>query len=384
MTECTSTKTFFMTAVATVALQILPAVATAELGVTDKEILIGRSSILSGPTQASGKSLSLGGKLYFDRINTSGGVHGRKIKVVEYDDKYEPAECIKNTEKLLEEDKVFALFNYIGIPTVKAVMPLVFKSNRLFLFPRVGESFVREPFDRKVFSIKPSFSDEMETVIEELVTKRGKTRIAMLTQDDAMGGATRSGALKALHKHGIKSFVIEKTIQRNTEDNEAIYKAIADANAEAVIMGAASGSSIPFMKFVAAQKKDWILATPTVNVALMSVAQELDLHLLIALFVPDPELSKLPIADEFRKAWEKAKEPGLVPMTAFEGYVNAAVLVEGLKRTGADLTKDNFIKAMESAPINVGGIKFNFGATNHGGDGRIYLREIHKKKIIDL
>ena len=86
----------------------------AEVGVTNTEITFGQSAALSGPASALGTGMNLGILSAFEEANKAGGVHGRLLKVVSYDDKYEPDLSITNTNKLINGDKVFGLIGAVG------------------------------------------------------------------------------------------------------------------------------------------------------------------------------------------------------------------------------------------------------------------------------
>ena len=79
-------------------------------GVTDSQVLLGQSVALTGPAQQLGLDMQQGAKLYFDAVNSRGGVHGRKIVLKTLDDGYEATRAVENTKKLINEDRVFALF----------------------------------------------------------------------------------------------------------------------------------------------------------------------------------------------------------------------------------------------------------------------------------
>jgi branched-chain amino acid transport system substrate-binding protein len=100
-------------------------IAFAESGLSEKEILLGMVNAQTGPAQALGKGIRLGSQVYIDKINQAGGVHGRKLVVKSYDDGYEPRKTVGATKKLIEEDKVFALFGYVGAPTSTAIRPII-------------------------------------------------------------------------------------------------------------------------------------------------------------------------------------------------------------------------------------------------------------------
>jgi len=100
----------------------LPAAAQTP-GVTPNSILLGQSAAFSGPAAQLGIEMNAGAVAYFDYINKQGGVHGRTISVKTRDDRYEGNLAAENTHKLIEEDKVFALFAYVGTPTSAAASP---------------------------------------------------------------------------------------------------------------------------------------------------------------------------------------------------------------------------------------------------------------------
>ena len=106
-------------------------------GVSDERILLGQSAALSGPAEALGREMQLGARLAFDAANAAGGVHGRKIELRALDDGYEPERAAANTRKLIEGERVFALFGYVGTPTTeaarKAVNRLICSQGRRFL-----------------------------------------------------------------------------------------------------------------------------------------------------------------------------------------------------------------------------------------------------------
>ena len=93
-------------------------------GVTDSQIVLGQSVALSGPAQELGKDMQLGASLYFNEVNARGGVNGRRIVLKTLDDGYEPPRAVENTKKLINEEKVFALFGYVGTPTAAASLPI--------------------------------------------------------------------------------------------------------------------------------------------------------------------------------------------------------------------------------------------------------------------
>jgi len=93
-----------------------------EPGIGPRSILIGQSAAFSGPSADLGREFREGAHQVFDQVNAQGGIHGRQVVMVYRDDRYEPALTLANTRRFLERDKVFALFGYVGTPTLKAAL----------------------------------------------------------------------------------------------------------------------------------------------------------------------------------------------------------------------------------------------------------------------
>src|SRR5262245_27423249 len=93
-------------------------------GVTDTQIVLGQSAPLSGAAAQLGLDMQQGANLYFESVNSKGGVNGRKVVLKTLDDGYDPPKAAENTKKLINEDKVFALFGYVGTPTSMASLPI--------------------------------------------------------------------------------------------------------------------------------------------------------------------------------------------------------------------------------------------------------------------
>jgi ABC-type branched-subunit amino acid transport system substrate-binding protein len=113
----------------------------ADPGVSDDRIVFGQSAALWGPSAALGLGMREGILAAFHEANAAGGVHGRKLELISYNDDYEPEIAITKTNKLIEEDKVFALIGEVGTPTSKAVQPITTEQGIPFIAPFTGADF---------------------------------------------------------------------------------------------------------------------------------------------------------------------------------------------------------------------------------------------------
>ncbi len=353
----------------------------AEDGVTDKEILIGMTNAQSGPVSALGFMMRDGAAAYFNKVNAAGGIDGRKIRLVVYDDNYQPPLTISNTRKLIEQEKVFALFGYIGSPNSAAIVPIVTRTGVPYLFPLTGAEVIRNPVNKYIFNLRASYADEVEVMIERLTQDLQIKKIGVFAQDDAMGEAGRSGAIRALRKRNM-SLVGDGKYERNTVKVDAALETLIKANPEAVVMACTYMPCAAFLKKAKARgfsPKFLLISSGTA--ALMNEAGKDAEGLIITQIVPNPSDSPLPIVKEFLSDMKAA---GIVPdPVGLESYVGAKVLVEALKRA-APLTREAFISALEKLKMDAGGLEVSFNPTDHQGLRQVFLTKIEKGKVVTI
>src|SRR5512146_302620 len=185
-------------------------------GVTESEVVLGQSAAMTGPAGQLGKDMRTGAMLYFDHVNAHGGVNGRRIVLKTLDDGYEPPRAVANTRKLIDEDKVFALFGYVGTPTSMAALPVFTQAKVPFVGAFTGAEGLRNPVNPYVFNVRASYFDETEAIVRHL-TAMSIDRIAIFYQNDAYGQAGLAGVERAMKKRNLQ-LVARATVERNTVD----------------------------------------------------------------------------------------------------------------------------------------------------------------------
>jgi branched-chain amino acid transport system substrate-binding protein len=136
------------------------------LATAQEKIVIGQSVKLSG--EATGRENMEGALAYFDRVNSQGGVHGRRIELKTYDDKRKPELTKQNTERLVKEDNALALFGYRSTPTVEATLPLLISSNVPMIAPFSGAQSLHNPPNSYLFHLRASYQDETTKMVDTL------------------------------------------------------------------------------------------------------------------------------------------------------------------------------------------------------------------------
>ncbi|MEM7023894.1 MAG: ABC transporter substrate-binding protein, partial [Pseudomonadota bacterium] len=157
--------------------------AAEEPGVFEDRIVFGQSAAFEGPSAALGVDMRDGILAAFNEANLDGGIDGRDLELISYNDGYEPNRAIENTQRLLEQDEVFALIGEVGTPTSKAVQPLATEMGVPFIGPFTGASFLRDPSLGNVVNVRASYKQEAEAWIRYLTEQLDLTRIAILYQD---------------------------------------------------------------------------------------------------------------------------------------------------------------------------------------------------------
>jgi len=358
-------------------------------GVTESEILIGTSLALGGHAGYLGTQTLRGAMSYLNRINEQGGVHGRKIRVIAYDDEYDPPRCVANTQKLIIKDKVFALFCYVGTPTTVKIIPLVEEAKIPLIGMFTGANALRDPFHRYVINVRASYYQETGAAVKHLIEDLGIRRVAVFYQYDAYGFDGLKGTELALKEYGLAP-VATGSYVRGTLDVEEGLQKIVDSNAEAVVMIGTYDPCAKFIKLAKGRGFDPLFY----NVSFVGgdeLARKLGRQsegILVSQVVPSPESPEsrnlLLGAREYcnlLKQYYPEDKPNFVGL---EGYINTKVLVEGLRRAGRDLTREGFIKALESIHNYSLGIAnpLSFSSDDHQGLERVYFTRIQDGELV--
>ncbi|HLY91653.1 MAG TPA: ABC transporter substrate-binding protein, partial [Candidatus Angelobacter sp.] len=217
---------------AALAISGLAAQAQSAPGVTNTQILIGSCSALDGPARFLGMETNVGAMAYLNHINAQGGVFGRKIQLLAFDDGYEPDRAENCFKRLLKED-VFSAGFFVGTPTAAKYVPMAEANKVPVIGLFTGAELLYTPLKHHVLNVRASYYDETREQVENLWNVLGIRKIGVIYQDDAFGQAVLSGLQLALKKHNAAP-VAMGTFQRNTLDVERGMNAVRPLNPAAV------------------------------------------------------------------------------------------------------------------------------------------------------
>ena len=316
----------------------------------------------------------------FNEANAAGGVHGRKLELVSYNDGYEPEKAIANTERLIGDDKVFALIGEVGTPTSKAVQPITTEQSVPFLGPFTGAAFLRDPSLRNVINVRASYDQETEAWIERLTSDLGLSRIAILYQDDSFGRAGLKGVTKALEKRGL-SPVAEGTYMRGTTAVKRALLAIRKGSPQAVVMVGAYKPCAEFIKLAHTIKLDTIF----VNISFVgskALAEELGHDgkgVVVTQVVPLPDDVDIPLVARYQRAMKATNPYAKVGFVSLEGYIVGRLTVEALNRLGNPVTRAGLLSTIRDVGVfDLDGVTLSYGPDDNQGMDRVFVTVIQQ------
>ena len=354
------------------------ALSHAEDGVEEGEILFGQTAAFEGQSAALGEGMRDGILAAFEEVNRAGGVHGRKLRLLSYDDGYKPAMAIRNVNRLITHDKIFALIGCVGTPTSKAIAPIAAAADVPLIGPFTGAAFLRASGQANVVNLRASYEQETEAWIERLTEDLGITRVAVFYQDDSFGRAGLKGVREALAKRGLE-VVGEGRYMRNTTAVKRALLAIRDSNPEAVAMIGAYKASATFIRLA----RDLGLNVIFMNISFVgskALSEELGgdgRGVYVTQVVPFPDDTDIPVVGAYHKAliaYNPALDPGFVSL---EGYLAGRFVAAVLEEIGPEPTREKFLAAVKSIRrFDIDGRELVFGPGDNQGLDRVFLTEI--------
>ncbi len=386
--------------------------AAASTDATDGEIVLGMSAAFSGPSRGLGIELFRGASACFEHVNRNGGVRGRRIVLRAYDDGYQPDLSVRNTITLMLEDEVFALFGYVGTPTVTRVLPMLkkFQDRQVYLFfPFTGAQPQREPpYGAFAFNLRASYRQETAGLVQNFV-RIGRRRIAVFYQADAYGRSGWAGVRRALKTFG-ERIVGEATYTRGskfTGTMRAQVEILKASRPDAVICIGAYAACAAFLR----DAVDLGLRVPIANVSFVGSENLLNLvmrevqdaerytRLLVnSQVVPSYHDTAIPAVREYQELMarydpkppqELLREeytPFSHSFVSLEGFLNAKLMVEVLNRLGDRPHRG----ALEGAVFGIRdldlgiGERVTFGPKRRQGLQKVYYTVVDEGRFIPL
>lgn len=356
------------------------AFAQATQGVTKDEIVLGSIQDLSGPLAGFGKQVRFGMMLRVDEANEQGGVNGRKIKLNVEDSGYEPRRAVLAAQKLVNQDKIFAMVGHIGTAQNMAAMPVQFQKNVINFFPVTAAREMYEPFHKLKYSFAATYYDQMKAAVPMLVKEKGAKKVCTMYQDDEFGLEVFRGAEEGLKSVGMQ-FAEVTTFKRGATDFASQMQKLASSQCDFVVMGTIIRETIGG---IATAKR--LGFNPTF---LGSSAAYTDLiHKLggpamdgfyATMTVQNPYLDEASQPIRFWANKYKTKFNEDPTVFSVYGYSLIDAFIRAASKAGNNLTTDSFIKAMDTMvipPDIFGSAEMTFGPQKRLGSTSTRLSQL--------
>lgn len=358
----------------------------AQQGVTDKEIVIGTYTDLSGVTVSWGVNNSNAWRMAFDEVNAEGGINGRKIRYIVEDNQYQVPRSIQAANKLINRDHVFFMVGNGGTPMNNAVMPDQLAKNVPNIFPLTSARSMYEPYHKLKFGLLSSYYDQMRAAVKYFVEQRGKKTLCMLAQDTDFGRDVMDGVNDQIKAMNLK--LAAETLHKPTDtDFTAAAAKLRDANCDVIFFGTIVRDTIAAVSAI--RKMGWNVdivgqvAAYDASVASVPGGVTEGMYCMTSYIIispDDPRPAVHAFVEKYRKLY--GKDPN---QAAQIGYTGAQVVIQALRNAGRDLTVDSFIAGLEKIKNYqdiFGSPPITFGPGRHWGSNESFLAQVKGGKWV--
>jgi branched-chain amino acid transport system substrate-binding protein len=212
------------------------AIAAEQMGVSKNEIVIGTIQDLSGPLAGFGKALRFGMQMRVDEVNESGGINGRKLKFIAEDSGYDPKKGLLAAQKMVQQDKLFAMVGTIGTAVNLATFPTLFDKGVMNLFPLTAAREMYEPLHKLKFSFAAPYYNQIRMGVKWMAKERGAKKFCVIYQDDDFGTEVLKGAEDGLKDINM-TFAEKTSFKRGATDFSAQVSKMKAADCDTVVLG---------------------------------------------------------------------------------------------------------------------------------------------------
>ncbi|MEW9123379.1 MAG: ABC transporter substrate-binding protein [Thermotaleaceae bacterium] len=325
-------------------------------GVTENTIKVGNSIATSGPLAPVGVPFKAGIEAYFKMVNESGGINGRNIQYVHQDDEFNPEKGKAALERLINDEKVFALVGHFGTPIVGATLNDIKEAGIPAVYFATGTGILYNENasgkDRVVYPVQPVYPMEGRIMTAWAKGEFKASKIGVIyTNDDAGKDLLKGIKLEAENIGDVA--VIEQQVPPGAENVSAAVTKLKNENVDAVMIAAIQGTFPQIAKELAKQGMNKPAITTYVNVdQRMTEAVKADVAGKFDIYGNAWVDMAKPAIEDYRN-WIKSTSSEDLSSNAYAmtGWIAAHFFVEGLKRVDGELTWESYMDALESAPI---------------------------------
>jgi ABC-type branched-subunit amino acid transport system substrate-binding protein len=339
-----------------------------EPGVSDNKVVFGQTIGFDSVWGSLYRNYTDGLLACFAQVNAQGGVHGRQLSVVRREDNYVIDKALTNVRAFGQGADVFGLACIGGTGITLAAMPLLEEYRLPAVGTLTGADGARV-YNRYLFHTRTAYSNEVEKMVEHLATI-GTRRIAVVYQDNAFGKSTLAAAHKAAQRFHAQ-LVADVPHPAENWDGRGMAATLVKAAPQAVLLFTSPSTVADLMKqykaqALAALPSPWVLSVTSVP-KLFELLEADVRGIAITQVMPHP-LGSSRAARNFRSVMARHGNEDNLSYETLEGFMTGRVIVEGLRRAGRNLTRDGYIRALESFELqSFDELDYRYTASSHLG-----------------
>ena len=355
-------------------------------GVTKDEVVLGIPIDLSGPLAEVGRAGANAARMAAEEINEKGGIAGRKLKLLFEDQQYDAKKGVLVTQKLLEQDKVFAILMATGTAPAAAAYPMVLKAGVPHVCPWTAGALFSDPFERLSFACFPTNGGMAAAGAAFMVATQKKQRFCMIYQDDDMGAEVKDAVNATLGKSGLK-ILEDAGYKRGATDFSGQVARVQRAECDILFLAAVPPATAAIMQEL--QRRAWkvtvIGAGPAFEDNTIKLGKDAVEGMWAVGVIANPSLDNSPLAVQDWMKRYQAKYNATASLYGAYAYSFVYIMAEGLQHAGANLTVDSFIKGMEQIKgyRTLFGSVINFSDKNRLGANGAKLFHVQNGKWVE-
>ncbi|RZL90298.1 MAG: ABC transporter substrate-binding protein [Variovorax sp.] len=318
----------------------------------------------SSVEKANGTGLFLGSSACFNALNRAGGIHGTKIELVMADDQFKPDLAKANALGFAADSAILAMLHPLGTRQTAEVSDAV--PGMAVVGPNTGTVSLRKKAAPNTFWVRANYDQEIDKLIATAAVL-GQSRIGIVYSNDPLGQSLLAGFKASLAKVKLEPAVIASTPGTTSMEVEPAAKAIAEAAPQIVIVGLA-GTAPAFVRALRSVGGKSTVYGLSITAGSLASLGNLAHGVGFSMVVPSPMSTRFEIVRRYQADMQAAGAKDF-SLPSLEGYMDACVLAEGLRRAGPAPTRAAVIAALERIEgYDLGGVKINFGRGNREGN----------------
>ena len=343
------------------------------------QIVVGQTAGFTGAVAATVKEATDGAKLYINSVNARGGVNGQQIELISLDDKFDPKIAATNARTLIVEKRAVALFMTRGTPHTELIMPILEEFKVPLVGPSTGAMLLHSPVKKYVFNVRSTYQREAEKGIG-LLAAIGITTIGVLHVDDTFGTDGLIGIMAGFENAKLKPAFVGK-YERSKPDFTQFAAEVKRTSPQAVFVVGSGTAVTDALKAIraAGSKAQMVTLSNNASGGFVKGLGENARGTIVTQVFPNERSISSPFVKE-ALALAKAKDIADVSPAMLEGFASAKVLVEGLRRAGANANGEKLRNTLESIRgFDIGGMDISYSPTDHTGLDFVDLSIINKE-----